>query len=69
MNEDSIDDINEELENVIDEGREILNKAEFQEKFDELKTEAELLIRKHPLKSVLIGAAAGLLFAKLFRSN
>lgn len=69
MNEEIIDDINEELENVIDEGREILNEAEMQEKFDELKTEAELLIRKHPLKSVLIGAVAGYLLAKLFRSN
>lgn len=69
MNEEIIDDINEELENVIDEGREILNEAEIQEKFDELKTEAELLIRKHPLKSVLIGAVAGYLLAKLFRSN
>lgn len=69
MNEDIINDINEELENVIEEGREILNEAEIREKIDELKTEAELLIRKHPLKSVLIGAAAGFLLAKLFRSD
>jgi len=69
MNEDIINNINEELENVIDEGREILNQAEIQEKFDELKTEAELMIRKHPLKSVLLGAAAGFLLAKIFRSD
>jgi len=69
MNEDIINNINEELENVIDEGREMLNEAEIQEKIDELKTEAELLIRKHPLKSVLIGAVAGFLLAKVLRSD
>lgn len=69
MNEDIINDLNDELENVIEEGRSILDEAELQEKLDELKTEAELLIRKNPIQSVLIGAAAGFILAKIFRSH
>lgn len=69
MNEDIINDLNDELENVIEEGRSILEEAELQEKLEELKTEAELLIRKNPIQSVLIGAAAGFILAKIFRSH
>jgi ElaB/YqjD/DUF883 family membrane-anchored ribosome-binding protein len=67
MNEDIINDLNEELEGAIEEGQSMLQDAELQEKLEELKTEAELLIRKHPLKSVLIGAAAGYILARLFK--
>ena len=67
MNEDVINDLNEELEGVIEEGRSLIENAELQEKFEEFKTEAELLIRKHPIKSVLAGAAVGYLFARIFR--
>jgi len=67
MNTDIINDLNEELEGVIEEGYSYLQSEELKEKVQELKTESELLIRKHPIKSVLIGAAAGYLFARLFK--
>ncbi|PKD44311.1 hypothetical protein [Rhodohalobacter barkolensis] len=67
MNEDIISDLNEELEGVIEEGYSFLQDEELQEKIQELKTESELLIRKHPIKSVLIGAAAGYLLARLLK--
>lgn len=67
MNEDLINDLNEELEGAIEEGRSLIENAELQEKFEEFKTEAELLIRKHPIKSVLAGAAAGYLIARIFK--
>ncbi len=67
MNDDIINDLNEELEGVLEEGHSYLEELELQEKLDELKTEAELLIRKHPIRSVLIGAAAGYLLGKIFR--
>jgi len=67
MNTDIINDLNEELEGVIEEGYSYLQSEELQEKIQELETESELLIRKHPIKSVLIGAAAGYLFARLFK--
>lgn len=67
MNEDIINNLNDELENVIDEGQALLDNAEIQERFNEFKTEAELTIRKHPIQSVLIGAAAGFIIAKIFK--
>lgn len=69
MDEDIINNLNEELESVIEQGYSFLEDAEIAEKIEELKTEAELLIRKHPLKSVLIGAAAGYILARLFKSS
>lgn len=67
MNEDIMNDLNEELEGVIEEGYSYLQSEELQEKIQELKTESELLIRKHPIKSVLIGAATGYLLARLLK--
>lgn len=67
MDENIINDLNEELESAIEEGNSLLQDAELQEKIEELKTEAELLIRKHPITSVLAGAAVGYILAKLLK--
>lgn len=67
MDEDIIRDLNKELENVIQEGQSLLEEAQLQERYDEIKTKAELMIRKHPLRSVLAGAAAGFILAKIFK--
>lgn len=67
MDEKIINDLNEELESVIEEGNSLLQDAELQEKIDELKTEAELLIRKHPISSVLAGAVVGYFIGKIFK--
>ena len=67
MNEDIINDLNEELENVIHEGNNRLQQAEIGEKIEELTTEAELLIRKHPIASVAAGAALGYIIGRIFK--
>lgn len=67
MEEDIINSLNEDLEDVIDEGREILRQAEIGERFEELKTESELFIRKHPIQSVLAGVVAGYIIGKIFK--
>lgn len=67
MDENIMNDLNDELESVIREGNSLLNEAELQEKIEELKTEAELLIRKHPITSVAIGAAVGYFLGKLLK--
>ncbi len=69
MEENIIKNLNDELENVIDEGREMLDRAELKEKFEEARTEAELLIRKHPIQSVIAGAIVGYFFARMFKSD
>ncbi|HKL15557.1 MAG TPA: hypothetical protein VJ915_07965 [Balneolaceae bacterium] len=68
MEEDILNSLNEDLEDVIDEGRQMIQNAEFQDRFNEIKTETELFIRKHPIQSVLAGALAGYVIGKIFKS-
>jgi len=68
MEEDILNSLNEELEDVIDEGRQMIENAEIQERLAEYKTEAELFIRKNPIKSVVAGAFVGYIIGKIFRS-
>lgn len=67
MEKSIISNLNEELENAIEEGRSLLNCSELEERFDEIKTETELLIRKNPIASVAIGVAIGYVFGKILR--
>lgn len=67
MDSNIIDNLNEELENVLEEGQSIINELNLEEKLDELRTETELLIRKNPLASVAIGAAVGFVLGRLLR--
>ncbi len=69
MEKERIKNMNEELEEILEEGKHLLEEANLEERFNEMKTEAELLIRKHPIKSVLVGAAAGFIFAKLLKGD
>lgn len=67
MDEEIINNLNDELEGAIEQGISALREAEIEERFNELKTEAELMIRKHPIASVVAGFAAGYLLGKIFR--
>lgn len=62
-------DLDKDINTILNECKRYLDEMNIQEKVDELVTDAELLIRKHPIKSVLAGAAAGFLLAKLFRGD
>lgn len=67
MDENTINDLNEELENVIEEGQSILSDLNLEEKLDEIRTEAELMIRKNPITSVAVGAVVGFILGKILR--
>ena len=67
MEKSIINNLNEELENAIEEGRSLLDCTNIEEKIDEIKTEAELMIRKNPIASVAIGVAIGYVFGKILR--
>jgi len=67
MEKDIINSLNEGLEDAIDEGRQMLRNSEINERFLDIKTEAELYIRKHPFQSVIAGAVAGYILGKIFR--
>lgn len=68
MEEDIINSLNEDLEDVIHEGRQMIENAEIQDRFNEIRTETELFIRKHPIQSVLAGAFAGYIIGKILKS-
>jgi ElaB/YqjD/DUF883 family membrane-anchored ribosome-binding protein len=68
MEKDIINSLNEGLEDAIDEGRQMLERSEINERILDFKTETELYIRKHPFQSVIAGAVAGYILGKIFRS-
>jgi len=68
MDEEIIRNLNDELEDVIDDAQRKLNNVHIEESIDELKTEAELLIRKYPVRSVFVGAAVGFILGRIFKS-
>jgi ElaB/YqjD/DUF883 family membrane-anchored ribosome-binding protein len=69
MNEEIIQNLNERLDLAIDKGRRILEDEELQIRLEELKEKSESTIRRHPLKSVLVGLAVGFIAAKIFTSE
>lgn len=69
MDEKIIENINHRLDDALDRGKRIVEDEELAERIDELKIRAEATIRKHPLKSLAAGLAAGYLLGKLFSSD
>lgn len=69
MNEEIIQNLNERLDSAIGRGREILEDEELQIRLEEMKHQTEDTIRKHPIKSVVLGLAVGYIAAKIFTSE
>ena len=68
MEKDMINNLNEGLEDAIEEGKQLIERSEINERILDIKTETELYIRKHPFQSVIAGAVAGYILGKIFRS-
>jgi ElaB/YqjD/DUF883 family membrane-anchored ribosome-binding protein len=69
MNEEIINNLNQELDDALDRGRQMVEDEVLAERIDELKYRAESLIRKHPVKSIAGGLLAGFLIGKLLSSD
>ncbi len=69
MDEEILENLNEELDNALDRGRQMVDDEELAERVEELKSRAENLIRKHPVKSVAGGLLIGYIFGKLLSSE
>lgn len=69
MNEEIIQNLNERLDRAVDRGREILEDEELHIRLEELRKQTETTIRKHPIKSVVLGLAVGYIAAKIFTSE
>jgi ElaB/YqjD/DUF883 family membrane-anchored ribosome-binding protein len=69
MNDEIISNLNERLDRTIDKGRAIVADDDFQQRLEQIRGQAEETIRKHPVKSVLIGLAAGIILGKILSSD
>jgi ElaB/YqjD/DUF883 family membrane-anchored ribosome-binding protein len=69
MDEEILENLNEELDNALDRGRQMVDDEELAERVEELKLRAENIIRKHPVKSVAGGLLIGYIVGKLLSSE
>lgn len=69
MDDEILENLNEELDNALERGRQIVDDDELAERIEELKDRAEALIRKHPVKSVAGGLLVGYIFGKILSSD
>ena len=61
MNEEIIENLNQELDDALDRGRQMVEDEDLAVRLEELKQRAENLVRKHPVKSMAGGLLAGYL--------
>lgn len=69
MDKEIIENLNEELDDALERGRRLVDDEELAERLNELRERAEVLIRKHPVKSVAGGLLLGYIFGKLLSSD
>ena len=69
MNEEIIENLNQELDDALDRGRQMVEDEDLAVRLEELKQRAENLVRKHPAKSMAGGLLAGYLLGKLLSSD
>lgn len=69
MNEEIITGLNDKIDLAIEKGKQFMEDEELQEKIENAKVIAEDTVRKHPIKSVLIGLAVGFLIGKVLSGD
>lgn len=66
MDDKKLDNLNEKLEKTITDTETILEET-LNLDMEELKDQVELIVREHPIKSVLISFGVGYLFSRLLK--
>lgn len=66
MDDKNLDNLNEKLEKTITDTETILEET-LNLNIEELKDRVELIVREHPIKSVLISFGVGYLFSRLLK--
>lgn len=69
MNEEILDNVNRRLDDALERGRQMVENDELPQQVEELKNQAEGVIREHPIKSVAVGLFAGYVIGKLLSSD
>ncbi len=64
MNEEILQNLNQRLDVAVERGKQFLEDEDVQQRIEDAKLIAEDTVRKHPVKSVLIGLAVGFLIGK-----
>ncbi|MEC8140913.1 MAG: hypothetical protein VX062_02385 [Bacteroidota bacterium] len=66
MDDKNLDNLNEKLEKTITDTETILEET-LNLDIEELKDKVELIVREHPIKSVLVSFGVGYLFSRLLK--
>jgi ElaB/YqjD/DUF883 family membrane-anchored ribosome-binding protein len=69
MAKQSIDSIGKKIVELGESGKSLISDPELQRKIHTVKTNAERVIRKHPIVSIGVGLLAGYLIGSLFRRD
>lgn len=69
MNEEIIEHLNERLDDALEHGKRSVKEDELERRMDDIKKRTESIIKKHPLKSIAAGLAAGYILGKLFSTD
>ncbi len=69
MNDEIVRGLNDKIDLVLEKGKLILEDEELQQRIEDAKNIAEDTVRKHPVKSVLIGLAIGFLIGKALNGD
>lgn len=64
MNEEIVQNLNDKLDFALERGKQLMEDEEIQERIEDIKNVAGDTVRKHPIKSVVIGLAIGFLIGK-----
>tara|TARA_B100000575_G_C23141902_1_gene664748 strand:- start:4020 stop:4220 length:201 start_codon:yes stop_codon:yes gene_type:complete len=66
MDDKNLDNLNEKLEKTITDTETILEET-LNLDIEELKDKVEIIVREHPIKSVLVSFGVGYLFSRLLK--
>ncbi|MFY0698532.1 MAG: hypothetical protein JXR11_11810 [Balneola sp.] len=64
MNDEIVKNVTDKLDLALERGKQLIEDEEVQERIQDLKNVAEETVRKHPIKSVIVGLAVGFLVGK-----
>lgn len=65
----TIDNLGKKIYEFGETGKSIISDPELQQKINKAKSDAEIIIRKHPIASIAVGLAVGFLVGKIFRRD
>lgn len=64
MNDEIVKNVTDKLDLALERGKQLIEDEEVQQRIQDLKNVAEETVRKHPIKSIVVGLAVGFLVGK-----